>query len=92
MRTELLQHEIDFYQLMGFVVLPDFLTDENFTTGVSMPTRKWPLLLPRHRAISIRAWGLSERDPQWAENFVIHALQRWPSNSGGLRRCDTKET
>ncbi len=72
MRTEVLPHEIESYQANGFVMIPGFLDDDELHHWRGLADAEVAKAPPTEAArtgrgaYSIRARGMSERDPEWA--------------------------
>ncbi len=72
MRTEVLAHEIESYQANGFIMIPNFLDDDELAHWRKMADAEVAKAPPTPRAAtgqgaySIRARGMCRRDAEWA--------------------------
>ncbi len=72
MRTEVLPHEIESYQANGFIMIPNFLDDDELAHWRQMADTEvrngppTPRAATGQGAYSIRARGMSKRDTTWA--------------------------
>ncbi len=65
MRTTLLDHEIDSYRANGFIMIPNFLDDEELAHWREKADAEVAATAPSAH-FSIRTSGMSARDPEWA--------------------------
>ncbi len=85
MRTDLLPWEIEFYRLMGFVVIPDFLNNDElhlWRNRADAEVAAQPP--PPPERFSIRSRNMSGRDPEWAKLLFDPAIAKMAGELAGV--------